>query len=148
MKLFYAIVIALMVLISACAQQPQKVQPQPTQPAPAPETAEPVVEETEAEAEVAEEVVEEAPSTTEVRILGDGAFDPDALTINAGDSVTWINTDEKEAVIIIFKDGSTYTDSQKFKPGEQFEHEFTEAGSYQYWRNIALLGDGATITVE
>ena len=87
-------------------------------------------------------------TSAEVRILGQGAFDPEELTISVGDSVTWINTDEKEAVIIIFKDGKTYTNSNKFDPGEQFEHEFTEKGSYQYWRDIALASDGATITVE
>ena len=89
-----------------------------------------------------------ATSSSEVRVLGDGAFDPDALTINVGDSVTWINTDDREAVIIIFKDGRTYMNSQKFDPGEQFENEFMEAGSYQYWRNIAFSSDGGMITVE
>jgi len=89
-----------------------------------------------------------AAKSTDIQILGQGAFDPDTLTINVGDSVTWVNTDEKEAVIIIFKDKSVYTNSNKFDPGEKFEHEFTEAGSYQYWRNIALASDGGTITVE
>jgi len=143
MKYFYAIILGLMVLVSACAQQVQQAQPQQTQPAPQPAAP---VEEAETEAE--EEVVEAAPSTSEVRVLDAGAFDPVELTINVGDSVTWINTDDKEAVIIIFKDGRTYMNSQKFDPGEQFENEFMEVGSYQYWRNIAFSSDGGMITVE
>jgi len=90
----------------------------------------------------------ETSSSVEVRILTAGAFDPDELTINVGDSVTWINTDEKETAIIIFKDGRSYMNSNKIKPGEQFENEFMEAGSYRYWINIAFGSDGGMITVE
>jgi len=144
MKYFYAIILGLMVLVSACAQEVQQVQPQSTQPSPQP--AAPAEDEVEVEAE--EEVVEAAPSTSEVRVLDAGAFEPTEMTINVGDSVTWINTDDIEAVLIIFKDGRTYTNSQKFNPGEQFEHEFMEAGSYQFWRNIAFSSDGGMITVE
>lgn len=84
----------------------------------------------------------------DVQVLGAGKFDPETLTIKSGDSVTWINADSGEAIIIIFKDRASYITSKKFSPGEQFEHEFTETGKYQYWRNIAFSSDGATITVE
>ena len=140
MKYFYAIILGLMVLVSACAQQVQQAQPQTVQPTASAED--------EVEVEIEEEVVEAAPSSSEIRVLNAGAFEPTEITINVGDSVTWINTDDKQAVIIIFKDGRTYTNSQKFNPGEQFEHEFTEAGSYQFWRDIALASDGGAITVE
>src|SRR3989338_8955393 len=128
MKLFYAIILSLLVLVSACAQkaEPAAQTVQQSQP-----EAQPVEEQAEETLEVAEEIVEETPTTNEVRVLGQGAFEPNALTINAGDTVTWVNTDEKEVVIIIFKDGKVYQNSQKFKPGEKFEHEFKEAGSYQ-----------------
>ena len=143
MKYFYAIIFGLMILVTACAQEVQQVQPQSTQPSP-----QPAVPTEETEIEVEEEVAEVAPSSSEVRVLTAGAFEPTELTINVGDSVTWINTDDKEAVIIIFKDGRTYTNSNKFKPGEQFENEFMEAGSYQYWRSVAFSSDGGMITVE
>lgn len=143
MKYFYAIIFGLMILVTACAQEVQQVQPQSTQPLPPPAAP---TEETEIEVE--EEVAEAAPSSSEIRVLTAGAFEPTELTISVGDSVTWINTDEKRAVIIIFKDGRTYTNSQTFQPGEKFEHEFVEKGSYQYWRSVAFSSDGGMITVE
>ena len=146
MKLFYVIILGLMVLVSACAQQPepaaQPAEPPEVQPESQPEEPE--------EVEVAaEETIEEITlSGSEIRVLAQAAFEPNTLTINVGDSVTWINSDSAEAVIIIFKDKSAYMNSVKFDPGEKFEHEFTEAGSYQYWRNLAFSSDGGTITVE
>src|SRR3989344_9511081 len=99
MKLFYAVIIWLMVLVSACAQQPspttQAVQPAQPQVQPVEE------QETEAAEEAKAEVAEEISAVNEVRILANGAFDPDALSIKAGDSVTWINTHSKDSVIII-----------------------------------------------
>lgn len=145
MKMFYAIILVLAVLVSACAQQTGPAAQTADESQPEAQPAEEAAEET---LEIPEETTEETATTNEIRVLGQGAFEPNALTINAGDTVTWVNTDSKEAVIIIFKDGKVYENSQKFKPGEQFEHQFKEAGSYQYWRNIAFAGDSATITVQ
>jgi len=145
MRLLYVIVLALMVLVSACAQQPPPVQ-QPIGAEVPPLPEEPEVVDVEGAAE--EEVEEKVAGSEDVRIIGVGAFDPAELTINVGDSVTWFNDKEKEVVIIIFKGKVAYMNSNKIKPGEQFEHEFTEAGEYQYWQNIAYGSDGATITVE
>jgi len=138
MRLFFGIMIALMVFVSACATQA------PVEEAPeAPEAQ--VVEEPVMEEEVMEEVL---PTTTDVRILEQSAFDPDSLTVSVGDSVTWMNMDSEEAVLLFFKDGVHYLNANKMAPGEKFEHEFTEAGSYQYWRDIPYASDGATVTVE
>jgi len=89
-----------------------------------------------------------APTDKDIQILDAGNFDPTEMTINSGSTVTWINSDSKEAVIIIFKDGKTFENSNKIKPGEFYELELTEAGSYQYWRNVAFSSDGGMITVE
>jgi len=149
MKYFYAIILGLMVLVSACAQQTQPVAKQSSETGDSNEAGDAVEEKPSEDVEVAKQVVEESlPSTTEIQILGAGAFEPDDVSISVGDSVTWINTDNKVAVIIIFKDGRAYTNSQTFQPGEQFEHEFNEEGSYQFWRNVAFSSDGGTITVE
>lgn len=148
MKIFYGLVLVLMLFVSACAQQPAaqpEQQVQPEEEAAEDVVVEEIVEETEAAAE--EEVVKAA-GATDVRILNGGSFDPTDLTISVGDSVTWFNDDEKEAVIIIFKGKSAYMNSNRMHPGEQFEHEFKEEGSYQVWRNIAFSSDAATITVE
>ncbi len=151
MKIFYGLVLVLMLFVSACAQQPA-AQPAQQQVQPEEEVMEEVVEEEAmeeaAEEEVMEEAMEETQGVTDIRILNGGAFDPTELTINAGDSVTWFNDDEKEAVVIIFKGKSAYMNSNRMQPGEQFEHEFKEEGSYQFWRNIAFSSDAATITVE
>ncbi len=94
--------------------------------------------------------VEEVPEVTsdEVRYVGAGGFDPAELTISAGSAVTWINDDDKKGAVVIFKDGRSYVNSNGLMPDEKFEHEFTEAGEYDYWWNVAFTGDSAKITVE
>jgi len=148
MKLFYGIILVLIVFVSACSQQPQSVPQQPADGEVQPQAIKEVVVEDDGDAMEEKGDAIEVGDSFEVRVIGQGAFDPDALTINVGDSVTWINTDEKDAVILIFKDGRTYQNSPKFKSGESFELEFTEPGEYQYWRNIAYGSNGGTITVE
>ena len=143
MKLFYAIAIVLMVFVSACVQQTVEG-PQTTSPESGPST-EPEME-VETPAEVPEEVVEV--TTNEVRYVGAGAFEPDELTISAGSLVTWINGDEKKGAVLIFKDGRSYMNSPGLIPEDKFEVEFTEAGEYEFWWNIAYSGDGGKITVE
>jgi len=151
MKLFYVIVLGLMVLISACAQQPQPVQPQPVPVAPAPQ---PVVQPEPGVVIGGEDIFEEEffeevfASTEDIRMLGQGVFDPDELTINVGNSVTWINAGDKSSVVIIFKDGRSYVNSKTLRPGDVYEHEFTEAGTYDYWQNIAFSGTSSKIIVE
>jgi|TARA_B100001964_G_scaffold237107_1_gene300026 plastocyanin len=140
MKLFYGIILVLMIFVSACAQQPAEPAPV-TEPEPSvePEGTGDAVAEPEEVAEV---------TSTEIRSVGAGGFDPSELTISAGSAVTWINDDEKAAYLIIFKDGKAYTNSNRILPGEKFEHEFTEAGEYEYWQNIAYGVVGGKITVE
>ena len=158
MKLFYGIILVMMVFVSACA--PQVVQPEAdTTPLPTGgQDAGDAIEEKEDAGEVMEDKGDtlegkegeamEDKGDADIRALGAGAFDPDELTISAGSSVTWMNSANKNLVILIFKDGKSYMNSQKIDPGEIFENEFTEAGEYQYWQNIAYSGDGGTITVE
>ena len=143
MKLFYGIVLVLMIFVSACAQQAAP-EAAPSAPAAAPAPA-PVEDDTETEVE-APEVMET--TSEDIRALEDGNFEPNALTIASGSSVTWRNARETNIVIIIFKENRAYINSQKIDPDETFEHEFTEAGEYQFWQNIAFQGDGGTITVS
>ena len=142
MKLFYAFVIVLMVLVSACTQQTPEVAPNPT---PQPEVQ--PAEEAEV-AEVVEEPVVEEATTTEVRMLAAGNFEPEELSINTGDAVTWMNDGERRGALILFKDGRAYMNSNPLDPGDKFEHEFTEAGSYDFWWNIAYGTVSGKLTVE
>ncbi|MBI2208516.1 hypothetical protein HYU50_03395 [Candidatus Woesearchaeota archaeon] len=153
MKLFYAIMLVLLVLVSACAQQTaQTVQPiQPTgQP-----TAEPQEDGAAMEDESGESMVDKTGDIMEdttqaasgdVSIVGKEGFDPLEMAISAGDAVTWINGDEKDLVITFFKDGSFYLNSAVIKPGESFEHEFKDKGSYEYW--TLAYGVKGKITVQ
>jgi plastocyanin len=144
MKLFYGIVLVLMVFVSACAPQSAPVAAPVQESEPEPQS-EPEVDVDGTGAAVAPQ---EESTVNEVRALGTGAFDPAELTVSAGSSVTWINNAGTNMVIIIFKDGRAYMNSQKFDPGESFEQEFADAGEYKYWQNIAFSGDGGTITVS
>ncbi len=140
MKLFYGILLVLMIFVSACAQQPAEPAPV-TEPEPSvePEGTGDAVAEPEEVAEV---------TSIEVRSVGAGGFDPSELTISAGSAVTWINDDEKVLVIIIFKDGRSFMNSNRIMSEEKFEVEFPEAGEYEYWQNIAYGVVGGKITVE
>jgi len=144
MKLFYGIVLVLIVFISACAQQPvAQPEPQPSAPPAPPPEPEPKPVDVAPEEDVPVET-----STTDIRYVGAGGFDPSDVTISVGSSVTFFNDDSKPIVIIIFKDGKTYTVISRMNPGQQTEHEFTEPGAYQFWWNIAYAAVGGTITVQ
>jgi len=147
MKLIFGIIIALMVFVSACAQQPA---PQPVpQPAPDPTPA-PIVEPTpvdEPEDDPTDIVV--APpvgDSNDIRYGGAGGFDIDELTISVGSSVTFFNDDSKTIVIIVFKDGRNFA-TPRLSPGQQSEVEFTEPGEYDFWWNLAYAAVGGKITV-
>jgi plastocyanin len=175
MKLFYGIVLVLVVFVSACAQKQQDVQPI-AQPTPeAPDTPEMVAEDEameegamekgdsmEGEAMDDVEAMEKdgdamegesmkdkgsTLSAADIRILGKGGFEPSELAINAGESVTWINDDEKSFTMTIFKDGKWYMNSDVMQPGDLFEYEFGEEGTYEYW-TLAYGPMDAKIVVE
>lgn len=146
MKLFYAIMLVLLVLVSACAQQ--TAQPvQPTRPAEQP-IAQPEEDGAAMEDKEVEAMEKEETKMTagDVRIVGTEGFDPMEMAISAGDAVTWVNDDKKDLVISFFKDGNFYLNSAIIKPGESFEHEFKDKGSYEYW--TLAYGVVGKITVQ
>lgn len=108
----------------------------------------------EGEAEVAEAVLtpaaEPAPkparqgaaiSATRTVTIGDNFYDPDALTIDLGDTVTWINSGTAP-------EGHTVTgsafDSGVIEEGGSFSQRFASAGVFDY---ICELHDDMTGTV-
>src|SRR3989344_6093621 len=142
MKLFYGVILGLLVLASACAQQPQAVQPTQAEEQPA---AEPQQEEASESMEQADDAIENAASS-DVRIVGKEGFDPTEVTIHAGDSLTWVNDDKKALTLTIFKKGKWYLNSNVIEPGQSFEQEFKEAGEYDYW--TLAYGVKGKITVQ
>lgn len=147
MKLIYGVFLVLMVFVSACAQQ--AAQPAP---APEPEPAAPVPEpEPEADTEGTGAAVapqEKAETVNEIRYVGSGGFEPDELAIKAGSAVTWINSDSKAGEVLIFKDRKSFVSSKRLAPDGKFEYEFTEAGVYDFWWNLAYGAVSGKLTVE
>jgi plastocyanin len=141
MKLFYGIILVLVVFVSACSQQAQISEPE------AMEKGEAMEKDGDAMEGEAMKDKGSTLSAADIRILGKGGFEPSELTINAGESVTWINDDEKTFTMTIFKDGKSYMNSNVLKPGDLFEQEFSEEGTYEYW-TLAYGPQGAKIVVE
>lgn len=69
-------------------------------------------------------------------ILGKEGFSPAELTIDAGDSVTWLNADQREKVLVLtFQKINTreFITSLSIPPGQEWDHVFTQSGEYTYW---------------
>lgn len=72
--------------------------------------------------------LQDKPKVVEVTIE-DTSFRPDEITIKVGQTVRWINKDNRDHIILA-KDQSFK--SENLKNGEKFEHKFTEAGTFDY----------------
>lgn len=105
--------------------------PDPTDPEPAgAETAipaDPTDSATEDDA-ASDEPAEDAAGDVAVSI-GDFFFEPDELSVQAGDTVTWTH-DGDITHNVTARDGSFV--SENLASGERFDHTFTEAGSFEY----------------
>ncbi|MEX2237992.1 MAG: cupredoxin family copper-binding protein [Dehalococcoidia bacterium] len=93
--------------------------------------------------EATSEEEEQRANGTNVAIV-DFAFDPAALQVNVGDTVTWTNGDS--AGHTVTSDDEGIFDSGSLPGSETFEFTFEEAGSFAYHCNIhgGMMG---TITV-
>ena len=69
-------------------------------------------------------------------------FEPASLTVNAGDTVTWVNEDTV-AHDVVADDGSF--DSGSLAPGASFPHTFTTAGTVPYHCSIHPQMTGAVV---
>src|ERR1700761_7860514 len=56
-------------------------------------------------------------------------FIPATITIHAGDTVVWINNDDRDHSVVA-TDGSFK--SGNISAGEKFEHQFSSAGTFAY----------------
>ena len=141
MKLYYAIVLVLIVFVSACTQQPAETQTPVVTPEPSPEPTLP--EKTEVTVpESKEEVV--APTGDEVRMLGVGQYDPEEVTISTGGTVTLFNDGGLKTVVSI-KGPSGTTTTPIIEAGDKYEQEFAEAGEYDVWAVVYGLGIKVTV---
>ena len=150
MKVLYGLVLVLMIFVSACAQQTgPAAQPTPAS-NPAPVVQEPVPESgTDGTgAAVAPQIEEKAPEvkSNEVRLLGAGKYDPLEVKISKGGTVTFFNEGKLKTVITIKGKGKVIN-TPVVQPGDKFEQELIEAGTYEYW-GVSYGPGGAKIIVE
>ncbi|MBI2659269.1 cupredoxin domain-containing protein [Candidatus Woesearchaeota archaeon] len=117
MKAIYAVLIISLFVLSACAANQQVATAQPSKDT---VTAQKTIQQT-------------VPIKKQVSILGKDGFNPRQVSISAGSSVTWVNNDNIELTLTIFKDGSFYRNSDIIAPGQKFELTFQEKGTYEYW---------------
>ena len=68
------------------------------------------------------------------------AFSPSEITINSGDTVTWINNDDAPHTIT----GDSF-DSGTISNGQEFKNTFQEKGTYEYHCNFHSSMKGKVI---
>lgn len=102
----------------------------------------------------AQAVTATAPATTSVPATKGGAevamldnrFEPNALTVTVGTTVTWVNKGRNWHTVSAF-DGSFA--SEQISPGQSFSHQFTKPGAYQYLcQHHVLQGMTGVVTVQ
>ena len=64
---------------------------------------------------------------------GNLAFEPNEITINAGDSVHFVNNMLPPHNVIIDGHDELSHDALAMMPGEEFDIEFTEVGDYNFY---------------
>jgi plastocyanin len=71
----------------------------------------------------------------DVQMGADGnlVFSPDEVTINAGESVHFINNMLPPHNVVVEDHDELSHEALAMLPGEDFEVVFTEAGDYTYW---------------
>jgi len=111
-------------------------------------------------------VTGQSASVQTVTIPDNLTFEPKAVTINAGETVTWANESDIEHTVTAYEDeipdGAAYFASGGFEseraaknrvseglvaPGERYEHTFDRAGTYGYFC-IPHEGSGMVGTVR
>ncbi len=98
------------------------------------------------------EETENIPAVYEIHIpKGLDKFDPAMLKIKVGETVKWINDDERGHPIASIP-GKGTNDKELFSPpippGKSWSHAFTKAGEYPYFCYIHYVMMGAVIVEE
>lgn len=64
---------------------------------------------------------------------GNLIFEPSEITINAGDTVRFVNGELPPHNVIVKDFSELSHEALAFAPGENFEITFSEPGDYDYW---------------
>jgi plastocyanin len=82
-------------------------------------------------------------ATTEVRMAKSYRFQPEAIEVAAGDTVTWTNDDNFTHTVQV--DGQ---EDHEVEPGESVELTFDEPGTYDYVCTLHRRDMDGTVTVS
>lgn len=75
--------------------------------------------------------------------INDFAFNPESVTVSAGDIVRWTNLDSAAHTVT----GPNF-DSGTLQEGESYEFLFTDAGTYEYYCSLHPSMRGTVIVEE
>ncbi len=67
-------------------------------------------------------------------VISNFAFSPATITVKVGTTVTWINKDTTSHTVT--SDSDTELDSTTLNLGQEYKHEFSKAGIYNYHCDI------------
>ncbi len=77
---------------------------------------------------------------------GNLVFEPNEVTVNAGETVTFVNNALPPHNIIVDGRADLSRESLMFSPGESQEIKFADAGDYEFWcgphKGAGMVGQG------
>lgn len=77
-------------------------------------------------------ITEEGKVVSIVANSGSNSYNPNAIEVRVGDTVTWINDDSSPHTVTSSSDDSTF-DSDVLRKGETFSFTFDKEGEYPYF---------------
>ena len=75
------------------------------------------------------------------------AFEPSEITISVGTNITWKNDDSKTHIINMYS-GSELSSNRLMDPGDEFSHQFNNAGIFKYQDAVLVDHMRGEITVS
>ena len=140
-----SIVVVALVVVSGCTQ------PAPSQPLPASPIPTLVVAHTTQQTSPALPItpISQAPVSANTITIKNFAFDPQTLTVNAGSTVRWVNSDRvTHRIVFIDTTGrDTDVDSNPLSASQSWSSKFDKPGTYDYYCTIHTDMKGKIIVV-
>jgi len=140
-----SIVVVALVVVSGCTQ------PAPSQQQPASPTPTPVVAHTSQQTSpsLPNTPISQAPVSANTITIKNFAFDPQTLTVNAGSTVRWVNSDRvTHRIVFIDTTGrDTDVDSNPLSASQSWSSKFDKPGTYDYYCTIHTDMKGKIIVV-
>lgn len=80
----------------------------------------------------------------------DNRFDPEQVSVAAGDTVEWVNEGSNPHTVTIRPEGDSGTvHDEEIQPGDETTYTFQESGTFQVWcKYHGSAGKGMAMTVE